>query len=337
MKKAVCFLILCSLIIIFTSCVKQVSVSSLAVVKAIFIDKTSNGDVHVSLVINETELGASTSDIKNVPKIYSAQGSTLESAIKNAEKMQSKTPFYEHNKLLIISENAYDDLSSHLNYFKKEQTDAAKTSVFLTELNYSEFAQLENSAEDFIKTCEGLLQDDEQNKTLQILELDFDEQEKFYGYLPMLKIKENVLLGVDELIVFKSGTAEFSLNKQGVDIMLLLNNKQKNLDITLEKDGQEINIKTHNIFKQYNVDDNGNMKIVFSAQVHNVTSDAQKLYLNELEEALIFANESLADICKTILELTTEKNNDFLNLNWYTLQKEHKYLNNIEVVFNIYP
>ncbi len=322
----------------FASCVNTTSVSERALVKGIFIDELQNGNVHVSVIVYTNEPGAGTADIITTAAIYSAEDETIDKAIKNAQEQQNKTAFYEQNNVVLLGENAINNLSQYLAYFKTEEISGANLSVFLTPFNSDTILQTEKNMQEIIKACESLSSKSVQstNKTQKILELNFDEENLFNGYLPILKIENEKVIGIEQLMVFKSGKPTHTLNGIAVDILLLLSGKLKNLDIEIEHEDTTYNINTQNIFAQYITAENGNLKIVFSAKAHTVNENANQIYNSQKNTVLNYTNKILSETCEEILQLTTMQNNDFINLNWHTLQKEHKYINDINVEFNIY-
>ncbi len=337
MKKIMFFTVLIALALLLCSCAISVSVSEMAIVKTIFIDETTDGKVHVSIIVSENAPASGTQDIQSTATIYEGEAATLEQAINDAQDKQSAQPFYELNKLLIIGEGAYNNISSHLAYFKTQEANGVNLSVFLTELRHDNFSDIQNNATEFISVCENFINNNVQNgnKSRQILQLQFNDENKFNGYLPLLKTKNNEVISIEQLVVFNNGTPQLTLSNLAVEMMLLLSGELNRLDIELEYNNETLHLKTQNISRQFITSKTGDLQIIFSAKAHSASQNGKELYLNDLQNALNFANSNLSDICKDIITATTNNNNDFINLNWYTLQREHVYLKNAQVQFNI--
>ncbi len=339
MKKLFFLIYLLTISVYLTSCANSISVSERALIKAIFIDETDEGKVHVSIIVSENEPSANISDVKSTAEIYEGEAKTLEQALNLAQESQNSQAFYELNKLIIFGQNAHDNISTYLSYFKTEEIGGANLSVFLTELNHSNFADIKGNALEFIDICESYIKTSFQNtnKSRQILQLKFDEDEKFYGYLPLLKIQNNNVTGIEKLVVFNNGAPQLTLNNLAVEMMLLLSGELNLLDIEIDYDGEALNLITQNFSSQFETSEAGDMQITFSAKAHSATQNGKELYFNELSNALKHVNDNLSAICEEIVKNTTQNNNDFLNLNWYTIQNENKYLKNVEVKVNITP
>ncbi len=337
MKKIMLFTVITTLALLLCSCAISVSVSEMAIVKAIFIDETNDGKVHVSIVVSENAPSSGTQDIQSTATIYEGEATTLEQAINDAENKQSAQPFYELNRLLIIGEGAYNNISSHLAYFKTQEASGVNLSVFLTELSHDSFSDIQSNALEFIDVCESFINNNAQNrnKSRQILQLQFNEENKFNGYLPLLKTKNNEVISIEQLVVFSDGTPQLTLSNLAVEMMLLLSGELNKLDIELEYNNETLHLKTQNISRQFITSKAGDLQVIFSAKAHSASQNGKELYLNELQNALNFTNNELSEICKDIINATTNSNNDFINLNWYTLQREHVYLKNVDIKVNI--
>ena len=127
MKKALnsLKLILCALIILFsfTSCEKAgTELSDLMIIQGIGIDTAQGGYKVTVEILNNEQSGSPSGDSssENKTKIYNAEGETVGAALMQLTTKSGNKPFYAHNRVIVIGQDAANrKLSDIIDYFER--------------------------------------------------------------------------------------------------------------------------------------------------------------------------------------------------------------------------
>ena len=118
-------LILCVLIIAFTfnSCEKAgTELSDLMIIQGIGIDTAQSGYKVTVEILNNEQSGSPSGDSssENKTKIYNAEGETVGAALMQLTTKSGNKPFYAHNRVIVIGQNAANGgLSDIIDYFER--------------------------------------------------------------------------------------------------------------------------------------------------------------------------------------------------------------------------
>ncbi len=338
MQKTVislCFLVLLS--IFLTSCSAGVQLSDRAIVKAIYINTTNEGKISASLVIYTCKPSANTADVQGEPVIYTGEGDSISAALKSAEEKQNKSAFYEHNRILLFGTGAFDAMTEHLKYFSSEQVSGGDLSVFLTRATVKEFEDLKTSATNLVSFAEGA--DSKTSPrgdiTIKLHELNFTDDDDFYGYLPVVKISGGEVLNADEIILYNNGVPLYSLHEFSVTVMMLISKKLDFLDIDIELNGVLSSVTTQKINIAYEVTQSGAINIILTGNVKSIMQDGQILQDISEENAIFELNKAIEEMGNILMNLTTNNENDILNLSFYSNNKLGVNCNKAVVISNL--
>lgn len=127
MKKALNSLkaIVCILIILFsfTSCEKAgTELSDLMIIQGIGIDTAQGGYKVTVEILNNEQSGSPSGDSssENKTKIYNAEGETVGAALMQLTTKSGNKPFYAHNRVIVIGQDAANrKLSDIIDYFER--------------------------------------------------------------------------------------------------------------------------------------------------------------------------------------------------------------------------
>ena len=122
--KPIKLLVLCVLMVcLFSSCEKAgTELSDLMIIQGIGIDTAPGGyRVTVEILNNEqsgSPGGDSSSD--NKTKIYNAEGESVGAALMQLTTKSGNKPFYAHNRVIVLGEEAANSCKGRKSYYKKE-------------------------------------------------------------------------------------------------------------------------------------------------------------------------------------------------------------------------
>lgn len=146
MKKALNSfkLILCVVIILtsFTSCEKAgTELSDLMIIQGIGIDTAQNGYKVTVEILNNEQSGSPSGDSssENKTKIYNAEGETVGAALMQLTTKSGNKPFYAHNRVIVIGQNAANRrLSDIIDYFERNFDSRASELICVAKNNDAE-------------------------------------------------------------------------------------------------------------------------------------------------------------------------------------------------------
>ncbi|MEG1175447.1 MAG: hypothetical protein RSD27_00135 [Ruthenibacterium sp.] len=318
-KRAVILLTQCMILsLAFCGCSTFVPLSERAIVKGIYLDE-SNGMVQSALVVYTCAPSANTAEARSEARIYTGEGATIEQALKAAEKKQNKKPFYAQNRLLLLGPHTFDSASDYLLYFGAEEVSRANLSVFLTDTTREEFSQLEEKVSVVVEESERLMQKSKGkgSKVCGVHEIRYDENEHFYGYLPILQIHANEFTGVEELMLYDSGTPLCTLRDLAMQLTLLLSGKAQSLETTQSIEKTQTTLRTQQLFLQREIDDNGMLFIQLCGKTESLTQNGRALQGDSARQTLQRYNALIDEAAQQLIHLTTQRGNDVFACGWW--------------------
>ncbi len=335
-KSAILVLCLCAFTFL-SSCAQSVPLSERTIVKAIYFNEDKSGAVTASVIMYSCKPGTNTADVQGEPAVYTATGKTVAEALKEVENKQSKLPFYEQNKILLLGEGTFNNVSKYISYFMAQSKSAQDLNVFLTRISTTEFNELGQNSTDVIKGAEGIASASNLtgNKAVQLYEINLSENKEFSGYLPVLSLKESNSASVDELIIFDAETPLFVLSDLWMDITLLMSGKMKTLETDMYSNGVLTQMQTQKITLSLEAQSGGNMKVSISGTVKSVAENGNILDKESENNAIEKINDKIEDTTKSILELTTFVGNDIFNLNTIMYNEQNMFCKTMDVNSNL--
>ncbi len=338
MKKNGALLLICTLTpFLFSSCAESVPLSARTIVKAIYLNEDSGGNVTASLIMYTCKPGANTAEVQGDPVIYTAEGENVAMALKNVENMQSKEPFYDQNKILFLGSGTFENVSKYISHFMPESLAAQDLSVFLTEISTEEFNELSTNSTDVIKSAETIAEKSvlNGNRAVQLYEINLDENEKFSGYLPVITLKENYSVSVDELIIFDEETPVLSVTEMALDITLILAGKQQTLEVDTQENDKHTYIQTQKLAVAFDAQSGGDMNIYVNGTAKSTEQNSKALFGEEEQAVIDELCLEIENTAESIIKLTTFEGNDIFNLNSIMYNKQNMFCNDIKVACNI--
>ncbi len=323
------------LIFMLSSCMASTSLDDRAIVKTIYLNEDNKGTVYAALIIYTCKPSANTADVQGEPALYSGQGSSIVSAINDAQSKQNKQPFYEQNSTVLLGSGTFDNISDYLSYFAAEEISGTDLSVFLTKTSHSEFLQMQNILTDIVQISEGLGGNftNTANKSVKIYETNFLQNE-FSGYLPVLKIEDSTVKGVQELMLFNDEIPLGNVRALPMEMMLILSDKQKSLQTSIIVNGVETNIKTQQISIRYETHKNGELSVTISGKLKSVTQNGQALSKQDELLACEEFNKTIKQAANLIVEITVNNNNDIFNYDNLMYNNQNELCENVNIISN---
>lgn len=221
-----------------------------AIVKMIYLDETRAG-VQAGLVVFTCEPNADTSAVQETAKLYTAVGRNVEEALSNAERQQNKKAFYAQNELLLLGPGTLRGISPYLRFFTEENAARPNLSVFLTPYGIGELEECSETLSKIVYEAERMAADPRgQGSTGRIFELDTTGSAGVSGALPVYTFSkdESDYFGVKRLMLFHRGIPVGELEKEQMQLYLLLSGKSDRLEINTEIEGRPVSFGTQRLY-----------------------------------------------------------------------------------------
>ena len=129
-------------LLLFTGCIQGVQTSELALVEAVGIDRTSDGQLQLTLQIFAPRGSGSATAIdssKNNSAILTATGNTLSEAVETANRMQGKTMFLGHNRVIVLGQSLVtESIQPILSFFDRSENTRQNARVLVSAVSAQE-------------------------------------------------------------------------------------------------------------------------------------------------------------------------------------------------------
>ena len=129
-------------LLLFTGCIQGVQTSELALVEAVGIDRTEDGQLQLTLQIFAPRGSGSATAIdssKNNSAILTATGNTLSEAVETANRMQGKTMFLGHNRVIVLGQSLVtESIQPILSFFDRSENTRQNARVLVSAVSAQE-------------------------------------------------------------------------------------------------------------------------------------------------------------------------------------------------------
>ena len=129
-------------LLLLTGCIQGVQTSELALVEAVGIDRTSDGQLQLTLQIFAPRGSGSATAIdssKNNSAILTATGNTLSEAVETAHRMQGKTMFLGHNRVIVLGQSLVtESIQPILSFFDRSENTRQNARVLVSAVSAQE-------------------------------------------------------------------------------------------------------------------------------------------------------------------------------------------------------
>ncbi|MDO5602743.1 MAG: Ger(x)C family spore germination C-terminal domain-containing protein [Oscillospiraceae bacterium] len=214
---------LCLLLaLLLTGCGGGMNLSDRAIVKLIYITKEEK-QYQAGVVVYTCDASADTGEAVGQSQWYTGSGKTIGGALDAAAESQNKKPFYAQNEILLISEDARDDVGEILTWFAREEGSRPNMAVFLCE-------KLEDKKDEewkeTVEGIEGVLRNTEQTFSYAVMlyQIHLDKDDGLTGAIPVLKENEGKV-SVPELQLYLRGEPCGTLEQEEMKTALTLQNR----------------------------------------------------------------------------------------------------------------
>ncbi len=140
--KSLLALLLLGSLLLLTGCIQGVQTSELALVEAVGIDRTQDGQLKVTLQIFAPQGSGSSTAVdssKNNSAILTATGETLSQAMEQANRAQGKTMFLGHNRVIILGQSlVQESVQPILSYFDRSESTRQNARVLVSAVSAEE-------------------------------------------------------------------------------------------------------------------------------------------------------------------------------------------------------
>lgn len=129
-------------LLLFTGCIQGVQTSELALVEAVGIDRTEDGQLKLTLQIFAPRGSGSATAVdssKNNSAILTATGDTLSQAVEQANQMQGKTMFLGHNRVIVLGQSLVSEsIQPILSFFDRSENTRQNARVLVSAVTAEE-------------------------------------------------------------------------------------------------------------------------------------------------------------------------------------------------------
>ncbi|MGC7871165.1 Ger(x)C family spore germination protein [Desulfosporosinus sp. SYSU MS00001] len=138
MRKRITYIISATLLLLLLpGCWNRRELNTMAIVEAIGVDRTEDGQIDVSLqILKPSAIKSSTSEKASGSKsiwVVTSKGETVFDAIRNASLQTDRKAYFSHNTVYVFSEElARNGISAELDLFSRDSEFRKTTYVFIT-------------------------------------------------------------------------------------------------------------------------------------------------------------------------------------------------------------
>lgn len=324
MKKKIAELLALLLALPLCACQSSMSLGERAIVKAIYLDSAQDGMTRAALVVFTCSASADAASAQGEAKIYSAEGRGVEDAIRQAERMQNKKPFYGQNELLLIGPNAaVTDVTPLLAYFAQEDAGRANLGVFVTPLTAQALAQCEPVIAKVIGEGERLLDAGlgEGRPARGICEIELADG-GVRGWLPVLRFSSEAgtFTGVRSLLLFEGGRAYGALQESELQLALVLAGKQNRLTLREPLAGRMLSCETGRLAveKTTRLEQGApHLTVTLRGEVRQISADGIALHGAQAQQAARQLEDRLTEQMRLLHSETFCRQNDVFRWGWW--------------------
>lgn len=152
MKKTISTISCILLLMMLPGCWNRRELNTLAIVQAVGIDRTEDGQINVSLqLLKPSVIKSSTSEKAGGSKsvwVVSSTGETVFDAIRNISKQTDRKAYFPHNKVYVLSEEiAREGVGDELDLLSRDAEFRKTPYVFITKRKAAEIIRSEHEQE----------------------------------------------------------------------------------------------------------------------------------------------------------------------------------------------
>lgn len=314
MKRRLSGLLL-AVLLLFSGCSAGRSLSDRAIVKAVYLDQGETG-YEAALVVFTCQPISDTKSVEETAEIYSGSGETVEEALADAEKKQTRQAFYAQDELLLLGPGIWSaDIAPPLAYFQQEKAARAGLSVFLTPLDSKAFGECTDTIASVVQEGERIvdasLAGDGPARGIYTLETAGGNVE---GWLPMLDFGPDpqTQVGVFRLALLEQGRATALIEGPLMDLAMLLSGNTSRLRFQ----SSALSFATQHL-RSIKTMENGKLAVRLEGNVQEITLHGENV---KTDEALAVVNETLSLLLTQLGRITLGEGNDAFHLVWWMRQ-----------------
>lgn len=323
-SKILYLLVLTTVLLLLCGCSHGQSLGERAIVKAVYVNPLSTGNVEAALIVFTCEPSSDTSSATGKAQIYHAQGINLEEALYKAERQQNKSAFYAQNQLLLLGPGAVkQDISPYLQYFGQEDVGRLNLAVYLIQQSGEELSEYTDVIEQVVQEGERLAERTlpQSNPSRSIYE-SVSGKEGENGWLPILEFSKESddFIGVRKAALFKEGVCYEFWNETELQMALFLDGKSKSLALQTQQNGNLLSIKTGALALKKEVTQEGEKMILnlsIEGKIEHLSFDGHTSTNGASEQELKQVNTCVEDIANAIVADSFYKQNDVFQWEWW--------------------
>lgn len=264
-------------------------------------------------------------------KNLSSTGSSLLEINDNIDALSERVPFYEHLKLIVLSEKAVSEpyfFPKVMDFFLREGEMRREIRIVISEKEASAIMDIQPEGEQLPSIYIDSIFENTESQTLQILTGprigDIHELllSKYSYAIPLVKVTEQNAVQMDEAVVFSGATNSVvgKLTKEEVMGLNLIRGRQVAGIIDFQLEDQQMSLQMTDLLSNISMDvsDLENIKISIAIEIEGFIDEMfsgksvmNDNYLEEIEKAIVKRAEDL--MTATIKKGQEELQIDFFN------------------------
>ncbi len=323
-SKILQLFVLAMVLLSLCGCSQGQSLGERAIVKAVYVNPLSTGDVEAALIVFTCEPSSDTASATGKAQIYHAQGNNLEEALYKAECQQNKSAFYAQNQLLLLGPGAMQqNISPYLQYFGQEDVGRLNLAVYLIQQSGEELSECTDVIEQVVQEGERLAERTlaQANPSRSIYE-SVPGKEGENGWLPILEFSQEKddFIGVREAALFKEGVCYDHWNETELQMALFLDGKSKNLALQTQQNGNLLSMKTGALILKKDVTQEGEKMILhlsIEGKVEHLSFDGHASTNGATGQEVEQVNTCVEDLANAIVKDSFYKQNDVFQWEWW--------------------
>ena len=315
MKKTWIAVFLCALL---AGC-SPVSLSDRAIVKAIFLDETQEG-YQAAIAVFSCEPTTDAASAEGQAHLYLGRGEDVAQALADAERQQTKTPFYAQNELLLLGKGCMTgDPTGVLDYFGEEDSSRKDMAVYLVPMDADEFMKCEDGISRVIHETESIASANGAKGVFGTHETNCAGG--FSGLLPVLDFSEDgSAFAVDRAVLFTRGAPTASLCGAEYQLALILLGKSGEMTFDTQSDSGrlDVSIKGASVRKNAVETDGGPaLQLAMTGTITSLTRNGRLLYAGQSDQPVRAVDERIAEAFHSIADCTFAESNDLFGFTWW--------------------
>lgn len=302
------------------------SLGERAIVKIVYLDE-AEGQIQAGLAVFTCTPNSDTASVEGEAQIYTAQGTSIEEALYNAERQQNKKPFYAQNEILLLGPGAAFNVTPYLEHFAAENSARPNLAAFLTPLTLEEFAECEEGIGDVVREGERLMSRGAEGAMLtqSLFELELSGENGMNGYLPVFSFsnEEKDFRGVRQLALIRDGAPYQMLEDAPMQLFLLLAGKSNRLTVYTQINGKTVSFRAQqlcltrvsSVFKGV-----PKLTVRLTGTVEDITVDGIPVEREAQPDAAMQIDLYLNELAEELNKETFAQENDIFHYGWWMKQ-----------------